>query len=75
MAMAAQQDELVAWLRQRGGFIHASVDLFHEMPGGDRSVVALEDLEEGEQLMLVPVECALHVPTPADLKQCVRAKL
>ncbi len=72
-AMEQEQQALVAWLRQRGGLVHESVDLFHAMPGGDRSVVALADIEEGEQLMLVPLECALHVPTASDVKSCVCA--
>ena len=30
---------------------------------GDRGIVADADIEEGQQLMLIPLSCCLHMPT------------
>lgn len=33
---------------------------------GDRGIVAEEDIEEGQQLVLIPLSCCLHMPTPQE---------
>ncbi len=59
---------LVAWMRSRGGFVHSGLDLFAELPGGDRGVVARQRIEEGAYIMIVPVSCTMHMPTAAQVK-------
>lgn len=49
------------WLQQQGGYANPKVSLFHELPSGDRGVYATADIKEGEQLLLVPVQCTLHL--------------
>lgn len=49
------------WLRQQGGYVNPKVDLFHQLPSGDRGVYAAADIAEGEQLLLVPVSSTLHL--------------
>uniref|UniRef100_A0A7R9VAF8 SET domain-containing protein n=1 Tax=Chlamydomonas euryale TaxID=1486919 RepID=A0A7R9VAF8_9CHLO len=52
----------LAWLRSRGGFVHADIDLFADMGGGDRGVVARADIAKGENLVIVPTDCCMHLP-------------
>jgi hypothetical protein len=49
------------WLKQQGGYTNPKVSLFHQLPSGDRGVYATADIKEGEQLLLVPVSCTLHL--------------
>lgn len=49
------------WLQQQGGYANPKVSLFHQLPSGDRGVYAAADIQEGEQLLLVPVSCTLHL--------------
>lgn len=37
-----------------GGYVHPKVDLFHPLDNGDRGVLALDDIKEGEQLVMLP---------------------
>lgn len=53
-----------AWLAEQGGYVHPSLDLFRELPGGDRAAVAAADIAEGEQLLIVPVAATLHLDVP-----------
>jgi len=52
------------WLKDKGGYIHPDIDLFH-MPDGaasdQRGVFALKPVKEGEQLLLIPLEATLHL--------------
>lgn len=55
------QSAFTDWLKQQGGYVNPKASLFHELPSGDRGVYAAADIEEGEQLLLVPVSCTLHL--------------
>ena len=53
-----------SWLTGLGGYINPKLKLFTEVDdNGDRGVVAAADIEEGQQLMLIPLSCCLHMPT------------
>ena len=44
--------------------MHPKLKLFSEIDdNGDRGVVAQADVEEGQQLMLIPLSCCLHMPS------------
>ncbi|KAF8059667.1 setd6 [Scenedesmus sp. PABB004] len=51
----------VAWLTERGGFVNPKLSLFSLQGDGDRGVTVREDVEEGEQLLLVPLSATLHL--------------
>ena len=54
----------LSFLRERGGFVDRKLMLLREVDdGGDRGVFAQEDIPEGQQLVLVPLPCCLHMPT------------
>lgn len=55
-----------AWVGSGAGHISTSLDLFNEMPTGDRGVVATKNIAKGEQLMLLPLQRVLHLPSPED---------
>ncbi|EFJ46170.1 hypothetical protein VOLCADRAFT_118106 [Volvox carteri f. nagariensis] len=57
------------WLRSRGGRIHPELDLFHTLPSGDRGVIARSDIAEGELLLLLPIDCAIYIPTDEEFKK------
>jgi hypothetical protein len=61
MVHADQQTAFKEWLRQQGGYVNPKISLFHELPSGDRGVYATADIASGEQLLLVPVNCTLHL--------------
>jgi hypothetical protein len=61
MVSDQKQNAFKDWLRQQGGYVNPKVDLFHQLPSGDRGVYATADIEEGEQLLLVPVSSTLHL--------------
>ena len=53
-----------SWLGGQGGYLNTKLKPFIEVDdNGDRGVVAQEDIEEGQQLMLIPLSCCLHMPT------------
>ncbi|DBB01093.1 hypothetical protein WJX77_011966 [Trebouxia sp. C0004] len=53
-----------SWLGGQGGYLNLKLKPFIEVDdSGDRGVVAEEDIEEGQQLMLIPMSCCLHMPT------------
>ncbi len=53
-----------SWLGGQGGYLNPRLKPFIEVDdNGDRGVVAEEDIEEGQQLMLIPMSCCLHMPT------------
>jgi len=53
-----------SWLGGQGGYLNPKLKPFIEVDdNGDRGVVAEEDIEEGQQLMLIPTSCCLHMPT------------
>ena len=53
-----------SWLTGHGGYVNPTLSLFTEVDdNGDRGVIAKEDIEEGQQLMLIPLSCCLHMPT------------
>ncbi|KAI8471124.1 MAG: hypothetical protein J3K34DRAFT_238796 [Monoraphidium minutum] len=55
----AAQAAFLEWLKRRGAYISPKLDLFGEGTGGDRTVRAREDVEDGERLLLVPEEATL----------------
>jgi hypothetical protein len=61
MVSEQKQSAFKDWLRQQGGYVNPKVDLFHQLSSGDRGVYAAADIEEGEQLLLVPVSSTLHL--------------
>ena len=53
-----------SWLGGQGGYLNPQLKAFTEVDdNGDRGVVAEEDIEKGQQLMLIPLSCCLHMPT------------
>ncbi len=58
-------ESITRWLRSRGGYVSPKLDLFKQQneSSGDRCVCAREAVEEGEQLLLVPLAATLHLPT------------
>ncbi|KAL3141212.1 hypothetical protein ABBQ38_003551 [Trebouxia sp. C0009 RCD-2024] len=53
-----------SWLGGQGGYLNPKLKAFTEVDdNGDRGIVAEEDIEEGQQLMLIPLSCCLHMPT------------
>lgn len=53
-----------SWLGGQGGYLNPKLKAFIEVDdNGDRGIVAEEDIEEGQQLMLIPLSCCLHMPT------------
>jgi hypothetical protein len=61
MVSEERQGAFRDWLKQQGGYANPKVSLFHQLPSGDRGVYATADIKEGEQLLLVPVSCTLHL--------------
>ena len=47
--------------------MHPALDLFSELPNGDRGVVATSPIEEGTTLVTCPHALTLHVPTAEQL--------
>ena len=64
--METKQDCFVGWIRSHGGYLHPDLDLFAPLPGGDRGVVTRAAIKEGEQLVRVPLDICLHMPTDAE---------
>ena len=53
-----------SWLGGQGGYLNPKLEAFIEVDdNGDRGIIAKEDIEEGQQLMLIPLACCLHMPT------------
>ena len=61
--MSASSDALVDWLRARGGYVHPDLDLFAQLPNGDRGVVASAPIAEGAHLVVLPLGCTMHLPS------------
>ncbi|GIL42224.1 hypothetical protein Vafri_273 [Volvox africanus] len=57
------------WLLNSGGRVHPELDLFHTLPSGDRGVVARSDISEGQLLLLLPINCAIYIPTEEEFKR------
>lgn len=58
------KEQFEQWLKDKGGYIHPNIDLFHALSldaSDHRGVCAKEAVREGEQLLLVPVEATLHL--------------
>jgi hypothetical protein len=68
MAKAA----FIAWLKHQGAYVSPKLDLFGAGVGGDRSVRALADVDEGERLLLVPESSTITMGAKADdASRCV----
>lgn len=53
-----------SWLSGQGGYLNPKLKPFIEVDdNGDRGVIVEDDIEEGQQLMLIPMSCCLHMPT------------
>ena len=62
--IASRMSSFLTFLRDRGAFVHPKLKLFCETDdNGDRGVIVNEDIPEGQQLMLIPLQCCLHMPT------------
>ncbi|GFR45203.1 hypothetical protein Agub_g6597 [Astrephomene gubernaculifera] len=59
--------DFATWLRSRGGKVNQELDLFSVLESGDRGVVARRQIAEGELLLLLPITCALYIPTNEEL--------
>lgn len=57
------------WVENGAGHISPKLDLFNEMPTGDRGVVASRNIAKGEQIMLLPLQRVLHLPSLEDFKK------
>lgn len=68
------QAAFVQWLRDKGGYVNPKIDLFHQLKSGDRGVYAEQDIKEGEQLLLVPVQATLHLDVNDITKTCVSSR-
>lgn len=55
------QAAFVQWLQNKGGYVNPKINLFHTLKSGDRGVYAEQEIKEGEQLLLVPVQATLHL--------------
>lgn len=51
------------WLETNGGCLRPELNFFQALPGGDRGVVAQEDIKKGEVLVCVPLSLCIHMPT------------
>ena len=49
------------WVIARGGFVHSDVNLFKMFPDGSRGIAANVDFQEGEPLMLIPMDACIHM--------------
>ncbi|KAG2498760.1 hypothetical protein HYH03_003499 [Edaphochlamys debaryana] len=62
-------EAFASWLEARGGRLHSKLDLFKELPSGDRGVVATEDVKEGDLLLLLPITATLFIPKEDELSK------
>ncbi len=51
----------MAWLEEYGGYCHPSLDLFSELPNGDRGVRATSAIPEGDQLLIIPKALCIYL--------------
>lgn len=65
----ALRTKFVEWLRSNGGYVAPSLDPFHELPTGDRGIVAVGDIAEGDNLIILPTQATIHVPTAKELEE------
>ncbi|GIL89513.1 hypothetical protein Vretimale_1923 [Volvox reticuliferus] len=61
--------DFLTWLINRGGQVHPKLDLFYTLPSGDRGVVARSDIPEGQLLLLLPIDCAIYIPTKEEFQR------
>jgi hypothetical protein len=59
---ADQAGVFVDWITRHGGRVHQGLDMFAQMPGGDRSIVAKTRIKMGEELLMIPQELCLYFP-------------
>ena len=64
------QQRLLDWIVSRGGKVHRDLDLFHDIGNGERGVCALKAIKEGEQLLLLPEVCSVHIPNADEWEKC-----
>ncbi|KAG1673647.1 hypothetical protein FOA52_013311 [Chlamydomonas sp. UWO 241] len=63
---SADNSAFLGWLRARGGFVHADVSLFSHLPEDDRGVVANANIAKGENLVIVPCNACLSLPSDGE---------
>ena len=56
-----QQKQFHDWVIARGGFVHSDINVFNDFPNGSRGIAANVDFQEGEPLMLIPMDACMHV--------------
>ena len=64
-AMQASKEALLHWIAAGGGFIHPALDTMADVGDGERGVVAVSQVQEGEQLAILPLCLCLHTPAAA----------
>jgi hypothetical protein len=69
--MASDVTGLAAWIASRGGTVSDKLELFHQMESGDRGVFATADIAEGEQLMIIPTDATIHLPSAEEFAKWV----
>lgn len=62
----AETAALVAWLEDRGAFVHPSLELFGQRDSQERGVFALQPIEEGELLLRLPRTAVICVCEDTD---------
>ena len=63
--MQESKEALLQWIAAGGGFIHPALDIMADIGDGERGVVAVNQVQEGEQLAMLPMCLCLHTPTAA----------
>ena len=64
-AMQALKEALLHWVAAEGGHVHPALDIMAHVGNGERGVVAVSQVQEGEQLAILPLCLCLHTPTAA----------
>ena len=64
-----ESDRLAAFLRERGGFVHADLELFGRSDGRDRGVFALQQIPRGTLLLRVPSTAVIRA-CDTDAEEC-----
>ena len=67
--MAAVSEAFFRWVDVNGAFMHPQLSLFHALASGDRGVVAQERINQGEELVSVPLDACIHMPTEEEWAQ------
>ena len=64
-AMQTAEEALLHWITAAGGYIHSSLNVMADVGGEERGIVAVKQVQEGDQLAILPMCLCLHTPTAA----------